>query len=602
MNARRSLPRTLAGVLPWLGLSIAWTWPTAIHPIAATPGSAHTDLWENLWTMWFVATRLVGGQSPLRVDGLLDTPHGGSLWPSDPVSALTMMPVTLTAGPAVAWSLLVIAHMTLRGWLGFRIGEAFTRTAPARHGAGPFGVAPSGVAPSGAGWVCGAILALSSMALADVHNGASETLGDTWCLAVVWLGLRWETIASGGPNGGPRSGALRRWTLAAGVLLAMSAIAHWYGGVAAFLLWLALGLRRRSDSAGMGDTALMRRSFFSAGALGILLALPVAYAARTITTASDNVVGIKNPAELGRLRRNIGPADPWAFVLPAPFRSPDFTKISRYGEDYWHSPYLGWVGMALALVSALPRRAPAAGSDPGPPAAHIKARWPLAVIGMSVVLACGPVLTSGGAVVILSGRRAVPLPYFLIEKLPPFDSLSLLWKLGWAAEIGVALCAAAGVVRIVSLLPRRAGQAITAAVTLAVLIEAALFAPTRGLPGHVDTTLPAPVLALREEAPGKVMTWPLIGGLPTLYNQVGHGKMIAGTLNFPASKNAWNVTRSVLRGQAATIAVARECDIRYVVLHLDAPMGGDESGLQLANWDGFPVVAQDEKVRVLKLY
>lgn len=584
MSGPRSMLRTLAGCLPWLGLSVAWTWPTAIHPIAATPGSAHTDLWENLWTLWFVATRLVAGQSPLRVDGLLDTPHGGSLWPSDPVSALTMLPVTLTAGPAVAWSLLVIGHMTLRGWLGFRIGEAFTQGGPAADG--------DTAGRTSAGWVCGAVLALSSMALANVHNGASETLGDTWCLAVVWMGLRWDAVASDTSS----RVSVRRWTVTAGVLLAMSAIAHWYGGVAAFLLWLGMGLRRRSASVGAADTVLMRRSFLAAGALGILLALPVAYAARSVTTAGDNVVGIKNPAELGRLRRNIGPADPWAFVRPAPFRSPDFTKISRYGEDYWHSPYLGWVAITLALISALPRRWPGRGLTPPTPA------WPLAVVVFSVVLACGPVLTAGGAVVILSGRRAVPLPYFLIEKLPPFDSLSLLWKLGWAAEIGVALCAAAGVARIVSLLPRRPGQAFAAAVTLAVLGEAAMFAPTRGLPDHVDTTLPAPVLALRSGPPGKVMTWPLIGGLPTLYEQVGHGKMIAGTLNFPASKNAWNVTRSVLRGREAATAVARECDIRYVVLHLDAPMGGDESGLQLANWEGFPVLAQDGKVRVLKLY
>ena len=560
-------------LLPWLLLAVAWTWPTAIHPITATPGSAHTDLWETLWTMWFTATQLARGHSPLRVDGLLDTPHGGSLWPSDPMSDVGMAPITLLAGPAVTWSLLVVGHMALRGWLGARIGALSAKKA---------GYARTEAAAT----VCGGVLALSAMALADVHNAASETLGDTWCLLVVWLGLRW------------RPGAGRRWSLVAGLGLAGAAIGHWYGGVSAGLLWLALGF---SAPLGLADARElpaarreMRRAFALAAVIGVLLALPVAWGARTVSTASDNVVGIKNPAELSRLRRNIGPADPEAFVRPAPYRAPDFTKISRYGEDYWHCPYLGWVGLGLATVALLPRRR----GSPSPRAPL----WPLAVVVGSCALAIGPVLTSGGSVVILQGRRAVPLPYFLLEKLPPFDSLSLLWKLGWGAEVGVALLAALGAARLVAGLTARRAAVGSGVLLVLIAGEARFIAPTRGLPDHVDATIPAPILALRGEPDAKVMTWPLIGGLPTLYEQIGHGKMIAGTLNFPASKNAWNVTRSVLRGREAAVAVAKEAGIRYVVLHLDAPMGGDESGLQLANWDGFPVLAEDGRVRVLKLY
>ena len=135
-----------------------------------------------------------------------------------------------------------------------------------------------------------------------------------------------------------------------------------------------------------------------------------------------------------------------------------------------------------------------------------------------------------------------------------------------------------------------------------VALEAAFVAPTRGLPRSVDASIPEPIQALQGEPDGTVMTWPLIGGLPTLYEQVAHHKMVAGTLNFPASKNAWKVTRAVQSGRESTLAIARQAGIRYVVLHLDATMIGDESGLQLSDWDHFPVLAEDSRVRVLRLW
>ena len=565
MKLPERLPRSLLrSPLPWLLLAVAWTWPAALHPVTAAPGSAHTDLWESLWTLWFVATKLAAGQLPIHVDGLLESTRVGSLWPADILGAVTMAPITLTAGPAVAWTVLVIGHMTLRGWLGAQIGALYAQeTACAAGAAGADGAR----AGAGAGAVTGAILALAPIALAGVHNGASEVLGDTWGIAVVWMGLRYA------PGW--------RWTVLAGLVLGIAAWAHWYGGLVAFCIWGVMTLRR-----GLPGSA--RRAFVVAGIVGALIAAPGAYAAKTISTAKDNVVGIKDPRELTTLRRTIGPADPWALVRPAPFRSPDFSTISRYGEDYYHCPYLGWMGLALTAYGVVRGRR----------------GWALWLLPIGIGLAIGPVLTAGGAPVILSGRRAVPLPYFLLEKLPPFNTLSLLWKLAWAAEIGVALSAARG---LAALLKTRGsltllGAVVTGVVLGGVALEAAFVAPTRGLPRSVDASIPEPIQALQGEPDGTVMTWPLIGGLPTLYEQVAHHKMVAGTLNFPASKNAWKVTRAVQSGRESTLAIARQAGIRYVVLHLDATMIGDESGLQLSDWDHFPVLAEDSRVRVLRLW
>ena len=546
--------------------SPAWTWPAALHPVTAAPGSAHTDLWESLWTLWFVATKLAAGQLPIHVDGLLESSRVGSLWPADILGAVTMAPITLTAGPAVAWTVLVIGHMTLRGWLGAQIGALYAQETACAAGAAGAGAGADG-ARAGAGAVTGAILALAPIALAGVHNGASEVLGDTWGIAVVWMGLRYA------PGW--------RWTVLAGLVLGIAAWAHWYGGLVAFCIWGVMTLRR-----GLPGSA--RRAFVVAGIVGALIAAPGAYAAKTISTAKDNVVGIKDPRELTTLRRTIGPADPWALVRPAPFRSPDFSTISRYGEDYYHCPYLGWMGLALTAYGVVRGRR----------------GWALWLLPIGIGLAIGPVLTAGGAPVILSGRRAVPLPYFLLEKLPPFNTLSLVWKLAWAAEIGVALSAARGLAALLKARGSRTllGAVVTGVVLGGVALEAAFVAPTRGLPRSVDASIPEPIQALQGEPDGTVMTWPLIGGLPTLYEQVAHHKMVAGTLNFPASKNAWKVTRAVQSGRESTLAIARQAGIRYVVLHLDAAMIGDESGLQLSDWDHFPVLAEDSRVRVLRLW
>ena len=117
------LARVLGSPAPWLALAVAWTWPTALHPVAATPGSAHTDLWEGLWSLWFVATRLSNGALPLHTEGLLDP--GGSLWPADMVSGVLLLkeakrrPVTdmvVKAMPAGTANVTVKVTFVLHVW------------------------------------------------------------------------------------------------------------------------------------------------------------------------------------------------------------------------------------------------------------------------------------------------------------------------------------------------------------------------------------------------------------------------------------------------------------------------------------------------------
>ena len=130
-------------------------------------------------------------------------------------------------------------------------------------------------------------------------------------------------------------------------LLGICTIAHWYAGVAVFLLGALFLLRSRARAVALG----------LAGALlvGAVLAAPVAWVARSLATAEDNVVGIKTDKEIATVRRTIGPADPVGFFMPGDYRSPDFRELSRYGEEYIHCHYLGWIGI-LAAFGALARR------------------------------------------------------------------------------------------------------------------------------------------------------------------------------------------------------------------------------------------------------
>lgn len=556
------MTRLAIRALAYLALAVGLTWPAAIHPVAAVPGGPRTDLWEGLWSLWFVARRLVEGGPFTRVDGLLDHPDGGSLWVADPVNALLGAPLVLAVGPAAAWSVLVIAHLTFAGLAAHALGE--------KVGGRP-----------GAGWIAGVAVAAAPMGLAAVHNGATEAVGGGW---VVLAALAvWRL----------REAPTARAAVLTGLALGVASVAHFYGGVQVYLLWGVALLdagRRRSGVV----------AFLGAGALGLALAGPVAAGAESVSRAPDSVVGIKSPRELATLRRTIGPADPRGFVMPGDFRSPDFSLLSRYQERYVHCTYLGWVLLVGGLVGLGRReggRHPAAST----PTAR-SGRWVFAVAGLAgLVLSMGPVLVADGAPVILPGRLGIPLPYFLLEGLPGFGSLSLLYRLAFLPVVVLAALAARGL----------SGRA-APLVVVALLAETLYVSPARALPEHVDGRAPAPLTALRD-APeeGAVMNWPVVGGRAYLYEQTTHGRPLAATLNFPSNGPARKVWKVAIdhagdapEALAAKVAGrARAEGIRWLVLHDDPsaePDVHDAAARALAG--AVPTLAEGEGLRVLKLY
>ncbi len=541
--SRRAL---LVAAVGYCALAVALTWPAAVQPLIAVPGGARTDTADSLWTLWYVARELAAGRLPGSVDGLLNHPGGGSLWPADPVDAFLGAPLVWLVGAAPAWSLLCTAHIALAGLAAHVLA----------------------VKLGGRGVVGGVLYAASAMTIAHVQNGASEAVLGTSLLPLAALGLL--ACARG------------RGPLLPGLLLGLAALGHAYTGVLAYVLGatvLALGLP--------GATPGSRKRVALAMLLGLLVAAGPSALALSAATAEDNVVGIKTARELMTIRRTIGPADPEVFLHPGDFRSPDFRELSRYGEDLVHCAYLGGVGVLGALASLRRRATP----------------WALLLAGLlALLLALGPVLVENGAPVILAGRRAVPLPYLLVESLPGFSSLSLLWRLAQLGTLAIAVLAARAVERPV----------FAWGIALLALAETLLLSPVAGFPRHFDATVSDGIRVLAEAPPGAVMNFPVVGARAYLWEQTVHQKPLTGTLNFPNNNASRRVWKAAIEHEKATPeamreavgAAARAADVRYLVVHVDARAFDDDmhTGAVRAIKAAFEPIHESASMRVYRFW
>lgn len=493
--------------------------------------------------MWFFSRQLWSGELPLRVDDFLNFPAGGSLWVADPLNALLLAPLIPLLGVPVAYTLLVWFHVVFSGVMAYRLGERISGKASV-------------------GWVASLAYAESPLLICHIHNGASEAIAGGW--------LAWSLLATWELAENPTSS--RGKVVEAGLAAALCAVAQWYAGVCAFA-WLAINLLRRWRALG------------AAMALAALLVLPVAVLAQRTSTAADNVVGIKTEKEVNVVRRTIGPTDPRVWVMPGDFRSPDFRKYSKYAEEYIHSSYLGWVVLVGAAL---------AGWGPG------RRRLWLAVAA-AALLSLGPVLVIDGQAVIVARRLAIPMPYFLVEKLPGFSSLSLLYRFNQLTVLGLAVLAGMGWSRY------RYGW-LAGALMIA---ESRFVSPMAGNLGKTDATIPAVFEVLRDAPEGAVMNYPVAGGRAYLYEQTVHGKPVAGSLNFPnnkASLQVWkallsNSTQSPEAFRQAAAREAREQGVRYLVVHIDPMVRPDmHDRAERAVKDNMTPLTEADGIRIYQLY
>ncbi|MCB9763115.1 MAG: hypothetical protein H6739_25165 [Alphaproteobacteria bacterium] len=538
-------------------MAIGLTWPTAAHLGERVPGAGRTDLWNSLWGLWFVPHELTAGRLPWRT-GLLGWPDGGVLVVADPLNALLAAPVVVTLGPAVAYTLLVLGHVVFSAMAAHALARAVFRSEPA-------------------GWIAGVAYGCAPVLVSAIHNGTSESLCGGWLALSCLLTLQ-----------AAREGGARRQALA-GLGLMLAGLGNWYSGLCAWMFWgatLVVGVGAE------GWRARGRRLALTA-ALGVALTAPVAGLMKAGSTQPDNLVGIKHTRELMSVRRTVGVADPRGWWMVGDWRSPDFRKVSRYGEEFIHCHYLGWSLLALSALGA------ALGRGRG------EGRGALLLAGAAgFVLAMGPVVAVDGQPLILRGRLAVPLPYFLVEQLPPFSSLSLLYRLSMMPSLALAVLAGGAVVGRPRLAPLAA---------LLILLDLRLAAPTRGLPDTESAVVPEPIVWLADAPEGAVMNFPVVGGRGYLYEQTVHHKPLAAGLNFPNNRPARAVWGAMLDAadaglegeafQQAVERVARREGIRYLVVHIDPmarPDMHDAAVVAVKRW--MPAAQEAPGIRVHQLW
>lgn len=514
----------------YLALACLASWPAVIELGRAVPGARRTDLWNSLWSIWFVGHSLAHDRLPFHTT-LIGAPHGGNLLVSDPLGTLFGALLLPLVGLPVAYTLLVLWRLTVSGVVAHLFATDLLEAAEL---------------PIGGAWIAGVGYATAPVLLSGVHNGTSEAFAGGGVALSAWTAWR-----------AARFGGSRRAVLA-GLCLVLAAVGSWYGAVCAFLFagaLLVVGLP------GRWRTTLSARA--SALAVGFALTAPLAAGVHAAATRPGNLVGIKRWSEVASVRRTTGPADPVGYFAWGDYRSPDFRVISRYGEEFFHCHYLGWTLIfgSLMALGARRRRGTA---------------WLWLGGGLGFALSLGPVLVRFGSPVIVMVDRAIPLPYILVERLPGFASLSLLFRLAQAPALAAALLAACGLAGR-RVLPRGMARWSPAVVVLAILLEGRFLSPLHGLPDTVSTSVAPAIEALRDAPEGAVMNFPVVGGRRYLFEQTVHHKPIAGGLNFPndvASQKVWKemiakVDRAPDEFRRAVAKEAQKVGVRYLVVHVD---------------------------------
>jgi hypothetical protein len=543
-------PLLLAGLL-YPAVAVALTWPLALHPASMVVGGARSDTWNSVWGLWFVLQQ--GAPWPPAHTLLLDHPSGGVLAVADPLNALLGLPLAAIWGPVLAYAVLVLFHLSLAGWAGHALGRVM----------------------GGRGWLSGLAWQMAPVAVAQLHNGSSEAMASGWLPLACLAAVRAQDAAPGVGR-----------TLLLALALSTCTLGGWYAGVDGWLVCLAL----LAVAALQGELPRRARQLLPGMMLALALTAPIAQQTRAVAEAEDGLVDIKGSEDLARIRRTLGAADPRVLVTPGAFRSPDFARLEGNPSDFVHTAYLGWLLLGLAGFGLLRR--------------HDGTAAALALAGgTGVVLALGPVVVWGGFPLSLAGR-ALPLPYLLLEGLPGFGSLSLVYRLAGIGSLALAVLADRALV----LLPAR----IAALAIALVLVELRLVSPVAGLPAVTPVPVFTALQTVRAGADaglgGAVLNLPPTASRAYLYEQTLHGQPLVGSVNAGVNVGGLQVlttARGIREGRTTAddlIRMARKHEIRWVVQHKDVLM---EQNVLIATAELRAVgtlVAEDEHVRVLQLY
>lgn len=549
---RRALPLHAAALLGYLALSIALTWPLALHfdqqlfgGIAGWTSrfrySGDEEAWLHVWHIWWVNRALGAGQSPFWT-GLLYYPDGVQLYVqtlSIP-NALLTLPVYALDGPIAAYNSAVLLALALTGYAAFLLARAYTS-----HTASAL--------------VCGALLAFGPFHIAQLQNSHLNLLAMQWAPLYVYALVKIEREAGWWPL-----------VRAAALVLAL-VLSDWYWALACgalTLAWVAAHLWL-TDERG----ALARRyAGFGACAAALLTPLLGALAATGARLpTSDGTSAMWDAYTRGSSLDLLGIALPtayhplWGAALQerlAPI-SPPFAPSGWYVAA-------GWVFLALALVGAT--------------AAWRTHRTIPIAAGALWVIALGPSLHVAGA------ESGIPLPYALVQNAPLLSAGRKPAMFAAAMLVLLVPLAALGIDALRRRAPAPRRWIVPAAAAALAAFE--LWLP----PGRTLLSVERPAIYQQLAArPGAVADLPLDQQETsrTLRNQMVHGQPIIG--GYIARRPAYesfatpllnriglmHTQPDIVPADAASLA-AMQCDapIRHVVVRLDLTTGRERRALE----------------------
>jgi hypothetical protein len=524
----------LLAMLAYLGAA----WAIVRPAVDSVPGGARTDVYNSIWSMWFAHHSAAAGHLPWATE-LLNAPTGGTVLLPDPLAAIFGLIAVPTLGAAGAYTALVLLRLAAAGFVAHLFAADWLE-----H---------SGLSPAQAGraaWVAGLGVLTAPVLLAGLQCGTTEAVSGAWPVLSAWMCWR-ATIHRGRQAG---------WLAA--LALIGAAIASWYSAVIGFtlggLLLLGAAGKRRPGP------------LFAA----LLAVLPVATFTH-ITHADPAHMASRGPEVFQTIRSSFGSADLLDLVWPVARADLAIMSPAERGSGYLHTSYLG---ITLLLGTAF---------------AVLKGRtgaWLLGLAGAScTVLALGPVLQLGGKQVLDW------MPYALLEGLPGFGSLALLWRLSFGAALVVAMLAAAAT---------RGHRLWVVLVLSALLAEVALVSPLRS--GIARTSVqPSTALEVLADAPaGAVLTVPAFRHHSDLWLQTQHGKPTTGDINHrrsPAAKTWLQQARR--RPFPETRLAAEAAGIRYLIVHQEPSLRNNPNRklIEALTAQG-AVLAEDSQLTVLALW
>jgi len=208
---------------------------------------------------------------------------------------------------------------------------------------------------------------------------------------------------------------------------------------------------------------------------------------------------------------------------------------------------------------------------------------------LCALLALGPVLLFNGETV------STWMPFALLEDLPGFGGLSLLWRLALGTALAVAFLAAAAT---------KGHRLAVILVVGLVLSEVCFFSPISDGIARSEVAQSSALHTLSKAPRGAVLTVPAFQHHSDLWRQTQHGQPTTGTTHHRRSQGAYKWLKAARSQSLSELQGSAEAaGIRYVLVHKSTTLrkNPNQPVIQTIRAEVAPL-AQDDRFEIYALW